>query len=230
MRLELIAGRMLLGLALWMVVGLQGADPGSGGKEAVRRQAAEVERLQSELRRAQAELDRLQEVKAAQTNSALVDELSSAGDLPVAEAIAPKGPEAGSRGSDRAPMQETDVVEGDRLAAEFAADAEGAGTRYAKRTFRVCGEIVGFRCPMARRVYELELGTQQATVDLTCRFNYIDVYRTVYARDKERELVGVTEGRAIQPLFRRGQRVTILGRCQGLKQGEIRMTGCVLVE
>jgi len=227
---RLLTGRWVI-LWLWLLCPgspLLSSEPAA--EEAVRRQQAEVDRLQEELRRAEAELNRIRvEGARAAEMPAAVPESSQPVVGQGAVEVAPHS-ETEPRPDTEAPASGMMVVTAERLVREFAADPDAAEARYAKRRIRVSGAISGFQLPLARRIYELRLESPERDIDLICRFSYVDVYRSVYAENNGRELVARGEQRVTRVLHRRGEQVTLVGKCQGLKKGVIRLTDCSIVD
>lgn len=195
----------------------EAADP-----ETVRKQAAQIEELQRQLQQAQEELRRMQAAEPAPNPS----------NSPVAppahleRKTAQPAPEEELDWAALPELTRTTVVSAEDLARHFQTAPVQAKQRYRGKTFLVKGTVVGFGLPKLVRRYDLELKSPEDAVSLTCRFDYVDRYRTVYAEADGRTLVGRIGQNSIQVLSRRGEEVVIQGRCRGLKRNRLEFTDC----
>jgi len=220
--------RCALLLCGFVMQGLLAADagPGDADSDAVRRQTAEIERLQQELRRAQAELDRL---RSEGGEAPLGGPPVSVGDSPVADQ--PPVPPSGVMDVGALPtLREGEVLLAADLLRHYETDPEAADQRYRGQTLQVRGTISGFHRPLARRVYDLRFDSPGQEIVVICRFSYVDQYRTVYSEANDRVLVAKAGDRTTKLLYRRGDPVTVRGRCQGLRDGSVRLIDCSRVD
>ncbi len=212
--------RIGLALLLLLVAILPGAtrllagDATAPADDELGRKTQEVQRLKEALDRAQSDLKRLQE-----ENQRLRQEKPAATNAP------PPGPAVAAL-RDLPPLQEGDLVSAPDLVTHFQADPAAATQRYSKKMLRVSGTVRAFSVGVLQRSYEVRLESPEKSVLLTCRFNYLDQYRSVITQQKGRVLVGRIDDRSVRTLLRLGDTVVIQGRCGGLKDGEITLGGC----
>jgi hypothetical protein len=216
-RHALLSTGLLLALSFGVGVATTRAQPARPDGE-LRRKGEEVERLEEELRRARQELERLRKENQTLRQS------------PAPAAALPSNPAPAVLPADLPAIQETNSIPAGVLVEHFRADAAAADARYRDRVFLVTGEVVDFETALLGRTYSVRLHTPERLVRVVCRFNYVDKYRSVMTRDKGRTLVGRIDDRAARVLFRLGDQVVIRGRCQGMKDEEILLTGCGRVE
>jgi hypothetical protein len=212
-------------LARWLLLvailpggrGLAADDPAAPADDELSRKAQEVQRLKDALDRAQSDLKRLEE-----ENRRLRQEKPAATNAPAAgPAVAPM--------AGLPPLQEGDLVTARDLATHFQADPTVAAERYSKKVLRLSGTVTGFSIGVLQRTYEVRLESPDKSVRLTCRFNYVDQYRSVVTQQKGRVLVGRIDDRSVRTLLHLGEAVVIQGRCGSLKDGEIALTGCQVI-
>lgn len=205
---------MALALGLAAAMDVAGAADPAPVADPVVRKSQEVERLQQELQKAKDELGRLQQEnqelrKTAATNSP-----------------APAAPNL----LELAPLQESDLVPATDLAAHYETDPAAAARRYDGRVLQVTGEIDGFDRPLVERVYLVKLVVPKRHPVVVAKFNYLDRYKTVFTRDGGRTLVGRMDERSVRTLYRAGEQVVLQGRCKGLVDGTVMLTGCSRVK
>lgn len=193
--------------ALLLAASGPAADPPSAD-DARRQKAAEVQRLQEQLRQAQEELRQLE------------------GSPPAATSPGPSTPSPTNAPLALEPLRADEVIEASVLVAHYHQDPTAADRRYQNRTVRVRGEVAAFEVPLMVRNYELRLTSGQPDLDLACRFNYPEAFRSIFTSDHGRTLVGRTASGALQTLHRTRTPVVLEGRCQGLKAGRVLLTRC----
>lgn len=121
------------------------------------------------------------------------------------------------------------VVEVDELVGHFLADPAAAAARYAKKTFRVRGEVERFHTALLRRQFTVLLRGPDGGPPVACRFNYIDRYQTVFPTHYGQVLTARYESGRETPLLETGQVVVVAGRCGGLDaNGTIEFSRCEL--
>ena len=127
------------------------------------------------------------------------------------------------------PLTPDTVVDVDELAAHFQADPAGAAARYARKTFRVRGEVDRFQTALVQRRFTVLLTGPDRDATVACRFNYVDRYRTVFPTHNGRVLTARYDSGREVPLLETGQTVIVAGRCEGLDpDGVIRFDRCEL--
>jgi hypothetical protein len=109
---------------------------------------------------------------------------------------------------------------------QFHTAPSEAAERFGGKTFMVRGTVVGFRQPTFIRRFDLELASPEPSLNVVCRFKYVDRYRAVYDQDDGKTLVGRHEGGGVEVLCRKGDEVLVKGRCRGLKGSRIEFTNC----
>jgi hypothetical protein len=193
-------------LALLLLGAATRAAESPAAEDAIRRQAAEVERLRDELRRAEAELQRLQPTS-----------------LPTPAAAAPGAPPP----APLAPAGELVAVRD--LVLQYQADAAAADAHYRRQVVRIRGEIVRFDPRTFQRAYDVQLASPAPDLDITCGFAYAPEHRAVFTRSMGRDLVArISEQQEVR-LLRVGEVLTVEGRCQGWKKGVLHFSGCRIV-
>ena len=174
-------------------------------------ESTEAQRAAEELRRLREENARLRQ-RAARAPAA-------------ASAAKPVRPLAGLP-----PVTPETVVEVDELVGHFLADPAAAAARYAKKTFRVRGEVERFHTALLRRQFTVLLRGPDGGPPVACRFNYIDRYKTVFTTQSGRVLTARYDSGRETTLLETGQGVVIAGRCGGLDaNGTIEFSRCALV-
>ncbi len=128
------------------------------------------------------------------------------------------------------PVTPDTVVEVDELAGHFQTDPAAAAARYAKKTFRVRGEVERFHTALLRRQFTVLLRSPDGGLPVACRFNYIDRYKTVFTTRNGRVLTARYESGREVALLETGQGVVIAGRCSGQDaNGTIEFSRCELI-
>jgi hypothetical protein len=192
----------------------------------LQRKSAEVENLKRDLERKQRELEQLRK----ENDRLRRERKARPANLPTAPAR-PATPALPVTPIDTLPpLARTDVVELHDLVGHFAAKPEAADARYAKKAFRIKGEISRFDSKLVIRNYEVLLEAPDNPTLVICTFNYVDRYATVFTKQHGEVLVARTTGGTEVPLHRLGDTVIIQGTCKGLKNGEIVFTGCQVVK
>jgi hypothetical protein len=240
---------VVLGLAAGLWTGATSARA-AADSDALRQKDAEVRELRRRLEQAEKELEQLrrdnerlrrQSQKAAPPAESAeaqrtADELrrlreenarlrQRAARAPAAAEVKPVRPLAGLP-----PVTPETVVEVDELVGHFLADPAAAAARYAKKTFRVRGEVERFHTALLRRQFTVLLRGPDGGPPVACRFNYIDRYKTVFTTQSGRVLTARYDSGRETTLLETGQGVVIAGRCGGLDaNGTIEFSRCELV-
>jgi hypothetical protein len=174
--------------------------------------AAEARRAdEAELRRLREENERLRRARARDPRVA-----------PAAREAKPVRPL-----SELPPLTPDTVVDVQELVAHFQADPAGAAARYAKKTFRVRGEVDRFHTALVQRRFTVLLTDPNREATVACRFNYVDRYKTVFTTQNGRVLTARYDSGREVPLLETGQTAVIAGRCDGVdKHGMIGFSRC----
>jgi hypothetical protein len=201
------------------------ADDEAAGAD-LKRKSEEVEKLRRDLDQKQRELEQLRK----ENERLRRDRKARPAALPAAPARPATPAPSVTPIETLPPLARTEVVELHNLVGHFAANPAAATARYAKKTFRLKGEVARFDTKLVIRNYEVLLEAPDTPTLVLCTFNYVDRYAAVYTKQHGEMLVARTTGGTEIPLHRIGDAVVILGTCQGLKHGEISFTGCQLVK
>jgi hypothetical protein len=186
----------------------------------LRRKTEEVERLKQELQQAQ---DQLKQLKA--DNERLQKEQARP------PRLAPTAPPKPLTPLATLPqLKAGQLVDLDELAGHFRADPAAAGVRYGKQTFRVKGAVARFDPAIMLRNYDVILASPDSLLAVACNFRYPDHFTAVYTKQKGQVLVARAGSKAEHKLLHVGETVIIQGKCRGLKDGQIVLTGCEMVK
>lgn len=209
-----------LSLSLAWPLPARAAEASQGKDDELRRKTEEVERLKQELQRAQ---EQLKQLKA--DNERLQKEQARPPRPAPAAPAKPLTPIA-----TLPPLNAGQLVDLDELAGHYRADPAAAGARYGKKTFRVKGAITRFDPALGFRNYDVLLASPDALMPVACNFRYADRFTAVYTKQKGQVLAARAGSQAEHKLMQVGDVVTVQGRCHGLKDGQIVLTGCELVK
>jgi hypothetical protein len=128
------------------------------------------------------------------------------------------------------PLTKDTVVEAEVLVAQFLAEPAAAAARYNDQVFRVTGEPERFSAKVFVRDFDVLLLSPDRNVMLKCSFNYIEKsWSSVFTEQSGRKLTARYPSGRKELLAETGQRITILGRCQGLKKDELGFDRCQFV-
>jgi hypothetical protein len=122
------------------------------------------------------------------------------------------------------------LVDLDELVGHFRADPAAAGAHYGKKTFRVKGVVARFDPALMLRNYDVILASPDALLGVVCNFRYPDHFTSVHTKQKGRLLVARAGSKTEHKLLEVGDTAIIQGKCHGLKDGQIILTGCELVK
>jgi hypothetical protein len=191
----------------------------------------ELERKERELDRLQGDLNQTQgQLKQAQTNLTKVEAQNVQLKKEVAEAPKPApavpvyiAPPLTSL----PPLGGAEVVDSLDLAGHYKADAAAADARYRKKKFTVRGEIIGFEKPMFQARYQIMLKTAEPDIKVICEVYPPEKYKAVIIVRHGDQIDGMIEETHF-PLAKVRDTIEIKGECRGLKDGVVRMGGCVL--
>jgi hypothetical protein len=193
------------------------AEPAKTQPPEIQGNGAEVERLKAELSKAKeenAELQKQREADAKRVASATAAE----------QVLVHASPPMASL----PPLKDGETVDAVDLANHYRADAAAADRRYRKRTFVVRGEVAGFQQPMFVRDYEIILKTPDREMRVVCRAVPPEEYKAVFSIKNGSKLVGLTSREARVPITKVGDIVAVEGRCKGIHDSTVEMTGCQL--
>lgn len=188
----------------------------------LQRKQAEVERLKQDLDKAQGDLKKLQK-----ENERLRKEKTPAS--ATAKPTDPPAPPVKPLAT-LPPLGSDELVDLADLVGHFRATPEAATQRYGKQMIRLRGEVARFDSKSFRRAYDVLLVSPDPALGVVCSFNYAADSNTsaVYTTKRGSELVRSTTRGGVLPLLAIGDKVTIRGRCKGMAEGEIVLTGCEL--
>ena len=245
--------RLLVVLSL--AAGLWTGTPGARAAEAtdaLRQKDAEVRELRRRLEQAEKELEQLRRdnERLRRQSQKATPQAAPAEAQPAAEELrrlreenarlrqrAARAPATGAASESKPvrpmtglpPVTPETVVEVDELVGHFLADPAAAAARYAKKTFRVRGEVERFHTALLRRQFTVLLRGADGGPPVACRFNYIDRYKTVFTTQNGRVLTARYDSGRETTLLETGQGVVIAGRCGGLDaNGTIEFSRCEL--
>ena len=184
----------------------------------------ELERKEAELQRLKAELAKVkgENVGLKQQRTPEVGKIASP---PAAAQVAARvSPALASL----PPLQEGELVEAVDLASHYRSDPAAADQRYRKHKFRVQGEITGFEKPLFIRNYKIILKTFDGEMKVICDLLPPEKFSAVFTVNHGSQLVGLMQGEARVPIAKVGDTVVAAGRCTGLRDAVVAMSGCEL--
>ena len=127
------------------------------------------------------------------------------------------------------PIAEGAIVDSMDLADHYRVDPAAADQRYRKQKFKLQGEVVGFGGQLFIRPYRIMLKTPDQVTRVTCIIYPPDKYSAVYPVKEDSQLIGTSQRYEDEVIARIGDQVVVEGKCNGLKNSVIFMTGCALV-
>lgn len=127
------------------------------------------------------------------------------------------------------PLQKGQVVDAMDLMNHYRADPVGAAKRYQGQRIRVRGVATGFAKPPFIRPYEILLQTTEQKWKVICNVDPPDQFSAVFTTKHGEELVGSNSAGARMTLARIGQKVMVEASCKGLKDEEVKLSGCRLI-
>jgi hypothetical protein len=121
-------------------------------------------------------------------------------------------------------LKPADVVESMDLANYYQTDPAAADRKFRGQQFTIRGEIVGFEKHMFRASYRLVLQTPERDTRVICEFDPPANSTAVFTADHGARLMASYSG-AESVLARLGEKVLVKGRCKGLKDGVVWVSG-----
>jgi|ERR1044071_1854317 hypothetical protein len=126
------------------------------------------------------------------------------------------------------PFKPGETIDAMDLANYYRADANAADQRFRKQVLRVEGEISAFeRLPFISDFWIL-LKTPDRDIRLACEMIPLEKYGSVFTIKHGSELVGQLSGRNRVPIAKVGDKVIIEGKCRGLSDTTVKLSGCEL--
>ena len=127
------------------------------------------------------------------------------------------------------PVQKGEAVDAMDLMNHYRSDAAAAAKRYGAQPIRVKGEAVYFQKPGFVRYYSIYLKTTDRNWKVACRVYPPEKYSAVFPAKGGEDLVATTGSGARAVIARLGQTIVVEGRCQGLRDQMVNLTGCTLL-
>ena len=121
-----------------------------------------------------------------------------------------------------------EVVDAMDLMNHYVADAAAAEQRYGKGTLQVRGQVVGLEKPMFVRHYTLLLKTADPQKRVVCTVHPPETYKTLYTVKNGTAMAWGDERHGPVTFVQVGQTVVVEGKCKGLRNSGVVMTGCAL--
>ncbi len=184
--------------------------------EELQRKEAELDSLKGDLKATKGE--NLQLKKQHQEDAI---KISSTPTQPVATHVSPPM-------ASLPPLTSGEIVDAMDLANYYRADAAAADHRFRKHLLRVQGEISAFEKPPFIRDYRILLKTADREIRLVCEMNPPEQYDAMFTVKHGSELVGQASGRNRVPIAKVGDKVIIEGKCRGLSDAAVKLSGCEL--
>ncbi|TAK97970.1 MAG: hypothetical protein EPO07_12495 [Verrucomicrobia bacterium] len=198
---------------------------------------AQLEKLKKELGQTQAErkqlADEQQRLKSEAEQSKKAQQKAEAEAAAAKVAVAKAEPvidHATPPMNTLPPLQKGEVVNAMDLMNHYRADAAAAKQRYEGQVIRLQGEVIGFSKPLFIRPYAVYLKTTERQWKVECNVHPPEVYSAIFTTKGGDEIVGSTSGGARTTIARVGQKVALEGRCKGLSDQTISLSGCALLE
>jgi hypothetical protein len=125
------------------------------------------------------------------------------------------------------PLQPGEIVESQDLANHYHTDAATADRRYRGQRLSVRGEIVGFEKPLLRRNYRILLQSPDRETKVICDIYPPDKFSAVFTINHGSQLVGLVNEIRIS-IAKVGEKVLVTGRCKGVHESAVMVTGAGL--
>jgi hypothetical protein len=187
----------------------------------------ELERKEAELAKLKGEVVKTHEqnVKLQQQHEADVAKIAS---TPAPTAPVPPAHVSPPMAS-LPPLNPGEAVNAMDLAGHYKAEPTAADARYKKKSFVIRGEILGFDKPMLRSDYKILLNSGNREMDVVCEMLTPEQYSAVFTTKNGSEMVGTLADTSRVTLAKRGQAVSIIGKCKGVKGNTVIITDCHLL-
>jgi len=127
------------------------------------------------------------------------------------------------------PVATGETVDSMDLADHYRTDAAAADQRYRKHVFKVQGEVVGFRNALFLKPYRIILKTPDQASRVICSVQPPEKYSAVYTVKEGSQLVGTSPRYEDEVIARLGDTVVIEGKCDGVSDSVVHMSGCALI-
>lgn len=212
--------RLLLGYCCCLAL-FAAASPATVAQDNVtipKSRLEELERKEAELRRLKGETN--PPAAAAQQPA------QSPGQVQTPIAARPEPPSAPVI-TELPPLKPGEIVEAPELALHFSANRAAAEQRYLNKQVAVQGEIIRFHKPILSRSYGVALKTDNPAITVICNMKAPEGYDATYTAKNATELVGRSDNTQTV-LAHLGERVVVQGRCKGLKDGAVTLSGASL--
>ncbi len=98
-----------------------------------------------------------------------------------------------------------------------------------KKLHEVQGEVVGFRNPLFLKPYRIFLKTPDQSARVICSVQPPEKYSAVYTVKEGSQLVGTMPRYEDEVIARLGDTVVVEGKCDGVKDSVVHMSGCALI-
>ena len=198
--------------------------------EELERKEAELEKLKKEADKAESGRQQLESEQRRLKSEAV--ELKKAKEAAVAAAasVAPAIQHDTPAIATLPPVQKGEVLDAMDLMNHYRSEAAAAGKRYGAQPIRVKGEAVHFEKPGFVRYYLIYLKTTDRNWKVACRVYPPEKYSAVFTAKGGEDLVATTGSGARAVIARLGQTIVVEGRCQGLRDQMLNLTGCTLQE
>jgi hypothetical protein len=125
-------------------------------------------------------------------------------------------------------LQKGEIVDAMDLMNHYRADEPAAERRYGAHPILVQGEVMGFDKPMFVSEYVIYLKTTERNWKVMCRVSPPEKYSATFTVKGGEEIVGVTSAGARTTMAKVGQTVVVGGRCNGLRDQLVKLSGCTL--
>ncbi len=122
------------------------------------------------------------------------------------------------------PLEPGQIVDSLDLAHHYHTDPAAADRRYGGQRLSVRGEIVGFEKPLLRRNYKIALQSPDRETKVVCDIYPPEKFSSVFTVDHGSQLVGAI-GETRIPITKIGDKVLVTGRCKGLRESAVLITG-----
>ena len=203
--------------------------------EELERKEAELEKLKAELNQTQGEKQRLESERARlQSEQAQLKQAKEAAEAKAAATAATAKaelviPHDTPPMTTLPPLQKGEIVDAMDLMNHYRADAPAAERRYGTQAIRVQGEVTRFEKPMFVSYYVMYLKTTESRWRVMCRVYPPAHYSATFTVKAGEEMVGATSAGARTTLAKVGQKVLLEGRCDGLRDQLLTLSGCTLL-